>query len=360
MYARCTVADSEEVEGRVHSDGPGRWQEKGIEVRLDTGTLTIQADPEQLDQTLDTLEEAVAELKLPRPDPAKLEDGVRALHQLVDASGLRDVARLFELLHVVERALRLTQASDGRAFLAPYVQAMVLDLERAVHALMHSEPVTPHVEHARALEQVIERWQPEHLVTLDAHSGMPAMQVGSLLSTRQLADIVRYLPARRDGHTTLHGSTTGQAAHRCGPEGQADRHTSIGDVLSTADVLLTSLEAMPSRLELLDALHVCTQSIVDMTSGMPEPLPRVVSAAADLVADCRARLAPPDREAAEYLRTLWVMTSLLLSTATPPPALVSAVDRLLGHAPHTGANRNGRHPGHTGHAWQPSLTANGS
>ncbi|MCM8750089.1 hypothetical protein NET02_13120 [Thermomicrobiaceae bacterium CFH 74404] len=295
-------------------------------------------DEHSLGTALATVKQGVAELALPRPDPQLLDAADQALQQIVEAGGLTNALQLAEMIQMVESAIDLVRGSEGRVLLAPYVQALVLDLERAVASFVTGSPVAPMLEHARGLSQLIERWQPDRLIALDsyeqsvttgaleAHRGSPVLKITGRLSA---------------GAGTSHAASGWLSGNGSGRDGskespvnhQPNLQATIGEILSTADMLLTALAAMPSRLELLDALHVCAHSILDMVDGHPGPLPRLAAAAADLLTDCRNRLVPPDDQAREYLRTLWLMSSLLLVTTDPPRALLAAIESLLAEPP---------------------------
>ncbi len=302
--------------------------------------LVLEARNDTLGSALGVIRQGAAELSQPRPDFTLVDGASNALERIIEACGLTEALRLAELIRLVEHALGLVRESQGRVLLAPYVQAMVLDLERAVVAFTTGSSVERLLEHARGLNELIERWQPEQLILLDAYerSGSdggeesesresPVLKVTSRLTLSAASSSHR-------GTGWLAGGLHSHDAHldQTG-EGKPDPHATIGEILSTADMLLTALSAMPTRLELLDALYVCANTIVDMATGLPGPLPRLAAAAAELLSSCRAHLVVPDDQAREYLRTLWLMSSLLLATSDPPRALLSAIDNLLAEPP---------------------------
>jgi hypothetical protein len=301
--------------------------------------LIGMADEHTLSAALAAVKQGVAELSQPRPDPALLDAAGHALKQIIEAGGLTNALQLAELIQLVEHAMNLVRESEGRVLLAPYVQALVLDLERAVAAFAAGSPVAPTLEHARGLSQSLERWQPDRLIALDGYqqhgsADVTAMQHESpvLKITSRLSLGAGVASQKATGCLSSSGRSH-DARAETSPAEQPDPQATIGEILSTADMLLTALAAMPSRLELLDALHVCAHSILDMVDGQPGPLPRLAAAAAELLSAYRSRLVPPDDQAREYLRTLWLMSSLLLVTPDPPRALLAAIESLLADPP---------------------------
>ncbi len=302
--------------------------------------LIQEARHDTLGSALGAIRQGAAELSQPRPDSTLVDGTSHALEQIIEACGLTEALRLAELIRLVEHALGLVRESQGRVLLAPYLQAMVLDLERAVLAFTTGSSIQRLLEHARELSQSIERWQPEQLILLDAYERFssdggeaPEARESPVLKLTNRLSLIATGSSHR-GTGWLAGGLHRHDAHLDqAEEGKPHPRATIGEILSTADMLLTALSAMPTRLELLDALYVCAHTIVDMVTGLPGPLPQLAAAAAELLSSCRAQLVAPDDHHREYLRTLWLMSSLLLATPDPPRALLSAVDNLLAEPP---------------------------
>jgi len=298
---------------------------------------TEQARHIALADALTALKRAAAELSQPSPDLAIVDGASEALDRVARLCDLPRALRLAELISHVERAIELVRASQGRVLLAPYVQAIVLDLQSSVSAYTAGAALECFVEHAGGLLRLLEHWQPDQLVSLNqfesptTSSGQPR-ESPVLKATSRLTPRAAALPHAAPSFASNGAQhPTPQRASNEAPS--PDHRATITEIVSTSDMLLTALCAMPSRLELLDSLNVCANTMLDMVAGYPEPLPRLAAAAAELLAAYRAELVVPDEQVCEYLRTLWLMSTLLLATPDPPRALLNAVEAVLGERP---------------------------
>jgi hypothetical protein len=298
---------------------------------------TQQARDSALVDALAALQKAATELSQPVPDPALLDSATDALRSVTELCGLPNALRLAELIALVQKALALVRESQGRVLLAPYVQAIALDLQSSVAAYTAGVALDSFLEHARGLLHLLEEWQPDRLVPLhqfesqvrsdDGTRESPVLKATSQLTSKET------LPPSKTAALSFNGSTHSTARRRSAEAPSPNPPATISEILSTSDMLLTALRTMPSRLELLDSLNVCASTVLDMVAGYPEPLPRLAAAAADLLAAYRAKLVVPGEEVCEYLRTVWLMSTLLLTTPDPPRALLNAVEALLAECP---------------------------